>query len=74
MFKVSFASREASLCDSDVELAAQCGQQSAARRWHHTFVLAALVRFDQIDVLTGRGLEVREDTILNLVRLAKNGR
>ena len=52
MFEVSFAWREASFCDSGVKSVAQCGQQSATRRWHHTFVLAALVRFDPIDVLT----------------------
>ena len=62
MFEVSFASREASPCDSDVKLAAQCGQQSAARRWRYTFVLAALVRFNPIDFLTGRAWGVRAVT------------
>ena len=62
MFEVSFASREASPCDSGVELAAQCGQQFAAKGWQHTFVLAALVRFNPIDFLTGRAWGVRAVT------------
>ena len=62
MFEVSFASREASPCDSGVELAAQCGQQFAAKGWQHKFVLAALVRFNPIDFLTGRAWGVRAVT------------
>ena len=54
MFEVSFASRDASPCDSGVELAEQRGQKFAAKRWHRAFVLAAFVRFDPIDVFTGR--------------------